>query len=81
MKAVVILVVITIVVIEGRTIRSGEGVERKNNDFANIPMEILLKMKPNRFVPINNVLFFKISEPCEDGLKRDAIGICREVWE
>ncbi|OWR47520.1 hypothetical protein KGM_212125B, partial [Danaus plexippus plexippus] len=42
---------------------------------------ILQTLKPTRFVPLNSPQFFKISEPCKDGYKRDAMGICREVWD
>ncbi|OWR49390.1 hypothetical protein KGM_212125A, partial [Danaus plexippus plexippus] len=42
------------------------------------PINILQTLKPTRFVPLNSPQFFKISEPCKDGYKRDAMGICRE---
>ncbi|CAH2086266.1 unnamed protein product [Euphydryas editha] len=50
------------------------------NDIETGPIDVL-NLKPTRFVPINNVLFFKSFEPCEDGFKRDVLGICREVWD
>ncbi|CAH0721806.1 unnamed protein product, partial [Brenthis ino] len=44
------------------------------------PVDIL-HLKQTRFVPLNRESFFKTYEPCEDGFKRDALGICREVWD
>ncbi|CAG4911564.1 unnamed protein product [Colias eurytheme] len=66
----------------GRNIHPGyettwEDIE--NGDV--IPMNVLFNVKLNRFVPVNNPLFFKFSEPCQNGFKRDARGICRDVWD
>ncbi|XP_063378336.1 uncharacterized protein LOC134665335 [Cydia fagiglandana] len=44
--------------------------------------EISRNIKPNRFVPLNNQIFFMGHMPCpEEGFKRDYLGICREVWD
>ncbi|XP_063360007.1 uncharacterized protein LOC134649218 [Cydia amplana] len=44
--------------------------------------EIPRNIKPNRFVPLNNPIFFMGHTPCpEEGFKRDYLGICREVWD
>ncbi|XP_063531633.1 uncharacterized protein LOC134742420 [Cydia strobilella] len=44
--------------------------------------EISRNIKPNRFVPLNNPIFFMGQMPCpEEGFKRDYLGICREVWD
>ncbi|GBP42884.1 hypothetical protein EVAR_27237_1 [Eumeta japonica] len=41
----------------------------------------LTKLKVSWFVPVNNKFFFRSEAPCEPGYKRDASGVCREVWD
>nr|AON96629.1 hypothetical protein [Bicyclus anynana] len=55
--------------------------EEINNGGADMPIEVYRHLQPSRFVPLNSAIFFKSIEPCEDGFKRDVLGICREVWD
>ncbi|CAF4938038.1 unnamed protein product [Pieris macdunnoughi] len=69
-------VLMIVVLVEGRYFHPSISTETKSED-----LDIYRNMKPNRFVPINNVMSFKIYDPCTNGLKRDVVGICREVWD
>ncbi|CAH4037285.1 unnamed protein product [Pieris brassicae] len=71
-------VLMIVVLVEGRYFHPSVYSQTKSEE---LPMDIYRNMKANRFVPINNVMFFKIYDPCMNGLKRDVVGICREVWE
>ncbi|KAJ8725773.1 hypothetical protein PYW08_003956 [Mythimna loreyi] len=50
-------------------------------DINGMPIEVIRNIKPNRFVPVNNALFFMRYPPCEEGFERDLVGVCREVWD
>ncbi|KAJ8722570.1 hypothetical protein PYW07_003750 [Mythimna separata] len=50
-------------------------------DIDGMPIEVIRNIKPNRFIPVNNVLFFMSYPPCEEGFERDLVGVCREVWD
>ncbi|CAH0604825.1 unnamed protein product [Chrysodeixis includens] len=50
-------------------------------DIDGMPIEVITHLKPSRFVPVNNVLFFTHYPPCEEGFTRDILGVCREVWD
>ncbi|XP_061712492.1 uncharacterized protein LOC133521504 [Cydia pomonella] len=54
------------------------------DEYINVEVieEIPRNIKPNRFMPLNNQIFFMGQMPCpEEGFKRDYLGICREVWD
>uniref|UniRef100_A0A2A4K0E2 Uncharacterized protein n=1 Tax=Heliothis virescens TaxID=7102 RepID=A0A2A4K0E2_HELVI len=55
--------------------------EQIATDIDGMPIEVIRNIKPSRFVPVNNVLFFMRYPPCDEGFERDLLGVCREVWD
>ncbi|KPI91618.1 hypothetical protein RR46_15122 [Papilio xuthus] len=46
-----------------------------------VPNDVAPNYQSSGFVPMNNILFFKVFPPCEEGFRRDILGVCREVWD
>ncbi|XP_047988894.1 uncharacterized protein LOC125228387 [Leguminivora glycinivorella] len=62
------------------TEKDGEAAEIR--EYVEVIEKIPRNVKPNRFVPRNDPIFFMGHMPCpEEGFKRDYLGICREVWD
>ncbi|KAI8434787.1 hypothetical protein MSG28_003300 [Choristoneura fumiferana] len=94
-KLVLLLVSILVIYANARHIHHKENVEDKwenevqeveeraaiKKENTDVPVDIIRNIKPNRFVPINNAIFFMGYLPCQDGFKRDFMGVCREVWD
>ncbi|CAB3255362.1 unnamed protein product [Arctia plantaginis] len=57
-----------------------DGTKAIDTNIDGMEIEMIRRIKPSWFVPVNNVLFFKSYPPCEDGFERDLRGVCREVW-